>query len=135
MREVQLDANIVLRLLTGDPPEMAEASARLFSSAEAGEVALHLSRFTVAEVVWTLERAFKIARADISRELLEFLSSPALFVDDRAMVLEALAWYGDLNVSFGDAMVAAEMARAGRRVMVSFDPDFDRIPGIERIEP
>lgn len=87
-------------MLTGDPPEMAEAAAKVFARAEAGESTLHLSRFTVAEVVWTLERAYKIARQDIARELLEFLCSPALVVDDRDVVLESL------NISFGDAIVA-----------------------------
>ncbi len=128
MREVQVDADIILRLLTGDPPEMAEAAVQFFARAEAGELTLHLSCFTVAEIVWTLERAFKVARADIASELMEFLSSPALLVEDRSTVLEALARYGDLNVSFGDAMVAAEMGRVGRRVIVSYDPDFDWIP-------
>lgn len=135
MKAVQIDANIVLRLLTGDPPEMAEAAATVFARAEAGELALHLSRFTVAEVVWTLERAYKIARQDIARELMEFFSSHVLAVDDRDIVLESLGWYGELNVSFGDAIVASEMRRAGRRAIYSFDPDFDRVPGIERIAP
>lgn len=135
MKAVQIDANIILRLLTGDPPDMAEAAAGIFTRAESGEVTLHLSRFTVAEVVWTLERVYKIARGDIAHEMLEFLSSPVLVADDRDLVLGALAWYGDLNVSFGDALVAAEMRLAGRRVIYSFDPDFDRIPEIERLDP
>lgn len=114
---------------------MAEGAAKVFSRAETGEMTLHLSRFTVAEVVWTLERVYKIARQDIARELLEFLSPPALVIDDRDVILESLGWYGDLNISFGDAIVATEIRHAGRRVICSFDPDFDRVPGIERVVP
>ena len=38
-----LYANVVLWLLTKDPPEMAECSARLMAQAERGEVSLYIS--------------------------------------------------------------------------------------------
>ena len=38
MRRAFIDANVILRYLTKDPPEMAEAALRTFTDAKKGEV-------------------------------------------------------------------------------------------------
>ena len=43
--------------------------------------------------------------------------------------------YVSSNVSFADAYSALEPQRIGASRIVSFDTDFDRVPGIRRIEP
>ena len=54
MSRLWLDANVILRFLTKDPPEMAERSARLMAQAERGEVSLYVSLLVLAEVIWVL---------------------------------------------------------------------------------
>jgi predicted nucleic acid-binding protein len=49
-----VDANVLLRLITNDPPELAERAASLVERAEQGEVILKVSSIVVAEVVWVL---------------------------------------------------------------------------------
>ena len=51
MTRLWLDANVILRFLTKDPPEMAERSARLMAKAERGEVSLYVSPLVLAEVI------------------------------------------------------------------------------------
>jgi predicted nucleic acid-binding protein len=46
-----LDANVILRFLTKDPPEMVERSARLMAKTERGEVSLYISLLVLAEVI------------------------------------------------------------------------------------
>ena len=49
-----IDANVVLRFITGDPPEMAARALELMARAENGEVCLRLPHLVVAETVWVL---------------------------------------------------------------------------------
>lgn len=39
------------------------------------------------------------------------------------------------NVDFVDALVAVRMGKSGMREVYSFDKNFDRLAGINRIEP
>ena len=49
-----LDANILLRFLSGEPVRQAEAAKKLFAQAAAGEVLLDVSPVIVAETIYTL---------------------------------------------------------------------------------
>lgn len=135
MNDVQIDANIVLRLLTGDPPQEAESVYNLFSRAAKNEIKLHLDAWTLAEIVFTLERTYKVGRKDIASELLEFIAMPGLVVSNSEHVTEALGVYGERNISFGDCWLGVVMHQAGRRIIVSFDRDFDRLDWVKRVEP
>ena len=43
--------------------------------------------------------------------------------------------YVDLNLPFADAYHVALMQRLGLRHIVSFDKEFNRVPGVTRVEP
>jgi predicted nucleic acid-binding protein len=47
----------------------------------------------------------------------------------------AFDFYVDLNMQFGDAYHAALTERLQLTQVLSFDRDFDRVAGLERIEP
>ena len=55
MSRLWVDANVILRFLTKDPPEMAERSARRMAEAEMGEISLYISPLVLAEVIWVLK--------------------------------------------------------------------------------
>jgi hypothetical protein len=46
--QVWVDANVVLRLLTGQPEAQARAAAALMARADAGELRLHLCPLTIS---------------------------------------------------------------------------------------
>ena len=41
----------------------------------------------------------------------------------------------DLNIPFADAYLAVLMERLNLTEIVSFDRDFDKVAGLERVEP
>ena len=43
--------------------------------------------------------------------------------------------YVDLNIPFADAYLAVLMERLNLTEIVSFDRDFDKVAGLERVEP
>ena len=54
--------------------------------------------------------------------------------DGRRCIARASIVYERSNVDFGDAYIAALALESDGQV-ISFDRDFDRIPGVTRVEP
>lgn len=58
-----LDANVVVRFLVHDPPELGDRALRLMWRAETGEVRLHLTHLALAEVFWVLKSFYRLPAA------------------------------------------------------------------------
>ena len=132
MTELWVDANILLRLLTGDPPELAQRALKLVQKAEQGEVTLKLSPIVVAEIVWVLSSFYKYSRTQIAEVLIPFVTAEGIVLQEAEQVIAALNQMARVNVDFIDAFLA-EIARREGEAIVSFDRDFRRldIPWIE----
>ncbi len=134
MTVAYVDANVILRFLVGDPPDMAERAAMLMEAVDRGEVTLRVDEIIVAEVVWVLSSFYKYKAQEIVPRLLEFLSQDGIEVENS--ILSALVLYGGgTGIDFVDALLATRMQRSGIRYVFSFDRHFDRVTGLERLEP
>jgi predicted nucleic acid-binding protein len=135
MKRIYIDANVILRFLTGDPPEMAAAARALFEAVEQGEISLVIDEIVVAETVWVLKSFYGHLNQEIARTLSELLSHDGLEASDKPGLLTALTLFTEKNVDFADALVAVHMQRQGIQEIFSFDLHFDRIPGFTRRSP
>jgi predicted nucleic-acid-binding protein len=135
MKQAFVDANVVLRYLTKDPPTMAEASLKLFTAAQKGKISLGLIPITVAEVVWVLESFYSYSKSQIAETLTQFLFSDGLTVENLGSIIEALALYQKKNLDFADAFLSVVSLGDDQPIIYSFDHDFDRVTGITRLEP
>ena len=121
-----LDANVLLRFLTGSPPELAGRAARLLEEAQRGEVSLRVHPVVVAETVWVLESFYEYSRGEISGALIPLLEQPAVRVEGARIVARALTAMAENNVDFVDALLA-ETARSRGEGVASFDKDFSKL--------
>jgi len=80
MTNLWVDANILLRFLTGEPPDLAQRAFRLIQKAEFGEVTLRLSPIVVAEVLWVLYSFYKYFRVQIAEVLYKKQAKPELLM-------------------------------------------------------
>jgi predicted nucleic-acid-binding protein len=135
MRRAFVDANIVLRYLTKDPPEMAEAVFKTFTSAQEGKILLLITSLTVAEVVWVLESYYRYSKSQVAETLTEFLLCDGLEVELLDFVIEALAMYQAKNLDFADAFLAVTALRKGPQAIYSFDRHFNRVDGLTVLKP
>jgi predicted nucleic acid-binding protein len=135
MKKALIDSNVVLRYLTKDPPKMAEAALRILDDAQNGKISLLIAVLTVAEVVWVLESFYGHSKAEIAETMSQFLFCDGLEVEGLDLIIEALTLYQGKNLDFADAFLAATALRRGPQAIYSFDQDFNRIPGIRRLEP
>ncbi len=128
-----LDANVLLRFLTGSPPELAGRAADLLARAQRREISLRVHPVVVAETVWVLESFYGYSRVEISGALIPLLEQPALRVEGARTVVRALEVMAENDVDFADALLAATARSRGESV-ASFDKDFRKLD-VEWREP
>jgi len=108
----------------------------LLERAEKGELVLVTNALVMAEIVWTLDSYYHLAKPDIEEKLLAVLNTPGLEVVDSEVVLQAVVHYVEKNVDFIDAYNAAWMPRQGLTSAYTFDrKHFSRFEGITVIIP
>jgi len=120
------DANILLRFLTGEPPEMSSRSERLLQRARGGEILLKVRPVVVAETVWVLQSYYGHSRKDIVSVLVPLLTEHGLKVEGSSVVIRALESMSKNSVDFADALLA-ESARSRSEGVTSFNRDFRKL--------
>jgi len=127
------DASILLRFLTGEPPEMSSRSERLLQRARGGEILLKVHPVVVAETVWVLQSYYGHSRKDIVSVLVPLLTEHGLKVEGSSVVIRALESMSKNSVDFADALLA-ESARSRSEGVASFDKDFRKLD-VDLYEP
>jgi predicted nucleic acid-binding protein len=130
-----LDTNVFVRHVAGDHAEFSPRARSLIRCIENEGLRVRTSETVVFESVFTLNRSYKMSKPAVRDAMRMLLSLRGISLPDKATVLEALDLFADRNMSFGDAYHAALMQRLGLTEVYSFDGDFDRVPGITRLEP
>jgi uncharacterized protein len=132
-----VDANIFVRILTGDDPQKAARSLALLQRAQQGDVRLITSESVIAEVDYVLasRSLYRVSRTSIAIALRSILADPSIELDHKESVLVALDLWQGSNLDFADCLAVEHVRRSELAGIYSYDRDFDRIPGIHRLEP
>jgi len=129
-----LDANIIVRFLTRDDEQKAEDVKQLFLLLEAGKISAETDAIVVAEIIWVLSSFYKLDRSTISEYISLFLATNHLIIKEKPLVQKAVELYKNINADYIDCFVAVVASK--RKIAVcSYDRDFNKFEGIERIEP
>lgn len=137
MPDAFVDADVIIRLLTGDDPEKQARATALFERVEKGELQLATPVTTIADVVYVLSspKLYRVPRPEVAAMLIALLRLRNFRVPSRGTVIRALELYAATNLDFGDALMATLMLRAGISDLYSYDRHFDQLKGITRKEP
>lgn len=126
-----VDTNILVRHLTGDPPEMAvRASAYLATEAE-----LLLTDLVVAETVYVLESFYGASREVVAQAMRSLVAFDATICVDPALLLRAIEVYEIDRIDFAEAYLVACAESTGVSMIASFDRSIDRVETVRRVEP
>ena len=106
-KTVALDANVIVRFLTGDDPVQSRTATELFRAAGAGRVSLVIPTVIVQETVYVLETFYAGTPETIAPKLTSLLSLNGVTCPDARWVLDAIQWYRAKNSDFGDALLCA----------------------------
>lgn len=132
-----VDTNVLIRLLTRDNPHHSAAARAFWMHVERGELTVAAPAVVIAETVYVLAspRLYRLPRDEIAALLRPLVRLPHFHLENGREILTALDLYASTNLTFGDAQIAAAMHHSGVSQIYSFDTDFDRLPGVIRVEP
>lgn len=126
-----VDTNILIRHLTGDPPDQAARATALLAEAEE----LLLLDVIVAEIVYVLESFYKVPTDEVAGLVRSVIAFAPIRTLDPALLLRSLEVYETLGIDFADAYLVASAEAAGVHDIISFDRSIDRVTSVHRIEP
>jgi predicted nucleic acid-binding protein len=126
-----LDANVLIRHLTGDPPAQARRASSFLERADE----LLVSDLIVAEVVYVLESFYEVERQRVAELVRAIVGFPAIVVVDEPLLLRALEVYEVDRLDFAEAYLVASAEASGVGAIASFDRDLDRVATVRRVEP
>jgi predicted nucleic-acid-binding protein len=106
-KSIAIDANVIVRYLTGDDPAQSPAATDLFHSAGAGRVHLIIPTPVLQETVYVLETFYDGTPETIAPKLVSLLALPGVSNPDARWVLDGIQWYRTKNADFGDALLCA----------------------------
>ena len=130
-----LDANVLLRRLLQDHPQQSPRATVYLERIERGELEVRTADVVIFETVFTLQRQYRHPKAMIRDVLLPLLDLPGIALPGKRYFHKAFDLYVGLNLPLADAYYAVLMERLKLTEIVTFDKEFDRVPGITRLEP
>ncbi len=132
-----LDTNLLIRYLTNDDPAKARAVFTLLQQVQAGAEQLYTTEVVVAEATFVLSgKTYRLSSSDTATRLAAILRLRGIRLPRKRTILRALAIYGQASgLDFSDALLVATAEATGITTLLSYDTDFDGIPGITRREP
>lgn len=126
-----IDTNVLVRHLTGDPPDMAARATAYLAS----ETELLLTDLVLAETVYVLQSFYKAPRGQVADAMRSLVAFPSIVTVDPALLLRTIEVYETDRIDFADAYLVACAESTGVNRVASFDRSIDRVGTIERVEP
>jgi predicted nucleic acid-binding protein len=135
MAQPFFDTNILLRHFLQDHPDQSPRATAYLQRIEQGEQQVVLSDVVVFETVFLLERRYRQPRARIQELVLDFLELPSVTLPGKRRYRAVFALYVNHRLPFADAYHVVLMRQLNLTDIVTFDQEFDTVPGIKRLEP
>lgn len=129
-----LDTNILLRHLRQDEPILSPRATAILDRVERGELSVRTSDIVVFEAVFTLQRSYRESRDRIAAGLLPIIELPGIVLPGKRHYRSIFDLYVGGDLGFADCYHVVLMRRLKLSDILTFDTDFDGVPGIRRRE-
>ena len=126
-----VDTNILVRHLTGDPPDLAARATAFLAS----EQDLLLADLIAAETVYVLESFYKVPRDQVAMVMRSLVAFDSISCVDPALLLRAIEVYETHRIDFAEAYLVACAESTGLSRIASFTRSIDRVNTVQRLEP
>lgn len=120
-----IDANVIVRFLTGDHEEHSKIAKEIFLQIELREMEVEILDGVLAEVYFVLLRVYKLPKANIINDLKTILSLDGIVGDNKMILFEALNILERKNIDFVDALICAKSKLQNYKPL-SFDNDIKK---------
>lgn len=120
-KRVVIDTNLLVRYLTQDDSEKADAVESLLDKAGSGEVTILIPSIVIAELVWVLESFYKLEAVEVSELVESILNTPGLEVNEKEILLTICKTYREKKIDFIDAWIMEFAKKNSIDTIYSFD--------------
>lgn len=124
MSKLFLDTNVILDFIIRKQGENFAKAEKVFEQIETGKIKIWLSILVVSEAIWTIEKYYKLKRAEYFQELTDLFSLNGIKTVEikKKDLFNVLKIFGQKNVSFPDAYLYYLSSGGGQ--IISFDRHF-----------
>jgi len=122
-----MDTSVVMRLLTGQPQDLAEAARHYLAEVEQSGAKVFVSNLVVLEAYFACQHHYGMPKAAVLAGLHTLLSMPTLIVHPYLLPLLAAEGLASAKPGFLDRLIHAE-ANAARLPLVTFEKAAARLP-------
>ena len=132
-----VDTDVLIWFLTGDDLKKQKAAAVIFEKVSKRELVLCTPDTVIADTVYVLSspRLYHLTRPQIRDILTPLVGLSGFKVENKRSVLEPLVLYSATSLDFGDAFLVSRVRQATKKIVYSYDHDFDNLNDVIRIEP
>ncbi len=130
--DVGLDTSVILRLLTGEPPDQAEAAAEAIVLANRNGASVFVSDTVVLEAYFALQTAYNVSKKAALLALAEMFHSGAVQPEPGGCAKDVLdaCLHSASKPGFADRMIHARYRSHGAK-MLTFEKAASKLPGTE----
>lgn len=121
---IGLDTNILVRFFTQDDPVQFRQAQTFIRSELSVDEPGYVNLIVLAEFAWTLARAYRFSRDEITGAIDALLDTAEITVQREEAVAAALGLCKAANLDFVDALIATVNRDAGCRETRTFDVRF-----------
>jgi predicted nucleic-acid-binding protein len=120
------DANVVLRYLLADHPELSKRATEFLRQVRDGDEKALIPEGVIVECVHVLMKVYGVSRLETAEKLSGIMRYRGIVNSDREVLLEALALFARYRVDIVDAIVFV-VARRHDWPTFSFDKDIRKL--------
>lgn len=115
-----IDANMLVRYLVGDSPELAQQATDLLQQVEAAQTEVLILDCVVMECYFVLTRFYELPKAEVIDDLKTLLAFDGVINDDKFQIIEALNLVLYKNIDCVDALLCVK-SKLYQLELFSFD--------------
>lgn len=130
-----IDSNIFIRFFVKDDSEKSQKTEDLFKDIIKGKIKYITNTMVIAEIIWTLEKFYKMDKASVCDNVEYILNTPNIKVIEKNILFKALKVYRNYAIDFIDSYNYSFLSERGSDSILSYDKHFDKIKNLKRIEP
>ncbi len=118
-----IDTNVILKYLLKDNEELYTKAEKVFNEVMEGKAKVIILESVVAELVYVLQRLYKVSRKEVSEVLRELIELRSVKVHNKGKVLKALEIFSTKNLDFVDCLLCAY---GEENKLITFDKGLSR---------
>ncbi|GGI46284.1 hypothetical protein GCM10008018_16350 [Paenibacillus marchantiophytorum] len=116
-----VDANLILRYLLQDAAQFLDQAKEKIENYN-----IFIPNEVIAEVVYVLEKVYKVERVHIFDSLQNLLFYGNISTHDRNILIEALKVYSEIKIDFVDSLLFA-YSKIGGHTVFTFDKKLNQM--------